>query len=99
MAKKVTGMIKLLKFLASPRSLTEIAEHIGISERGVFRYLRDLKNAGVNILVLGGKKGGGKASYSLFPQNPKMINVSVMYGGGEGVTSQDQDFLVIPLKK
>ena len=45
----VKKVIRLLVLMQTPRSREEIARELGLSERGVYRYLRVLKEAGVAV--------------------------------------------------
>lgn len=54
----ILKMIKLLEGAEEPIKRKDIAEHLGVSERMVRKYVDDIKEANMNIISTPGKNGG-----------------------------------------
>lgn len=92
MARKVTKILGLLQYLSIPRSIKGIKEYIGISERGVYRYLKDLREAGCEIFSQNGK-------YCLYEKQPEIIFVVYKDKSVESIEMTDQKGLLIFWRK
>lgn len=54
----ILKMIELLEGAKEPIKRKNIAEHLGVSERMVRKYVDDIKGAEINIISTPGKNGG-----------------------------------------
>lgn len=54
----ILKMIKLLEGAKEPIKRKDIAEHLGVSERMVRKYVNDIKEANLGIISTPGKNGG-----------------------------------------
>ena len=54
----ILKMIELLEGAIEPIKRKDIAEHLGVSERMVRKYVDDIKGAEINIISTPGKNGG-----------------------------------------
>ena len=54
----ILKMIKLLEGAKEPIKRKDIAEHLGVSERMVRKYVDDIKEANLGIISTPGKNGG-----------------------------------------
>ena len=88
--RKSDGIIQLLSFLRTPQTLSEITTHLGLTDRSVWRYIRELTRIGILIQHPSSK-------YSLYSEDHSVKGIIFETPGGEKVVNA-QDFLIIPFK-
>ncbi|MDD5627190.1 MAG: HTH domain-containing protein [Patescibacteria group bacterium] len=92
---KTDGVIRLLRLLQTPRTLSEIVDFLDLNQRTVWRYFRELKRSGVPIVRF---KEDSAFKYSLYPEGWALKKV--IFKTPEGDKAVDvQDCLIVRLQE
>ena len=75
--KKVEKIFKMVKWIAVRPGISvgDLAKSVGVSQRGVYRYISDLLDLGIPII----NSGGG-----YYLQDPDILNIIRLSGNGDG---------------
>ncbi|MFA4880000.1 MAG: HTH domain-containing protein [Candidatus Doudnabacteria bacterium] len=93
--KKTDGVIRLLRLLQTPQTLSEIVNFLDLNQRSVWRYIRELKRMGVSIVRF---KEDSVFKYSLYPEG--WVLKKVIFKTPEGDKMVDvQDCLIVRLQE
>ena len=89
--KKVEKIFLLLKWIAIRPGISvgDLAKSVGVSERGVYRYIQDLLGLGIPITNTGG---------GYYLHDPDILNIIRLSGNGDGevVDGQMQEIPFTP---
>ncbi len=92
---KTDGVIRLLRLLQTPQTLSEIVNFLDLNKRTVWRYFRELKRMGVSIVRF---KEDSVFKYSLYSED--WVLKKVIFKTPEGDKAVDvQDCIVVRLQE
>lgn len=92
---KTNSVVRLLRLLQTPRTLPEIVHFLDLTERSVWRYIRELKQMGVPITRF---KEDSVFKYSLYPEDWVLKKVIFKTPEGDKVVDV-QDCLIVRLQE